>query len=121
MVFPEGTRSVLFFGRHGLGKFCYGPGTTDQQLVGRPTDGGVDTWCHDPTSANKGTHAYPYHYYVWAYDANDLAAVKAGQKQPWEVKPYAVWPFSLPFGETAHLWMSTSMVEPPPMKPAKKK
>ena len=35
----------------------------------------------------QGTHAYPYRYYVWAYDADDLAAVKAGQQQPWDVHP----------------------------------
>jgi hypothetical protein len=35
---------------------------------------------------------------VWAYDANALLAVKQGQKQPWEVKPYATWPLTLPFG-----------------------
>ena len=103
VVFPEGSRSVLFFGRHGFGSFCYGPGTTDQNQAGHPADGGVDKWCYDPTDPGKGGHAYPYHYYVWAYDANELAAVKAGKIQPWEVKPYAVWPFSLPFGDDTHL------------------
>jgi hypothetical protein len=29
--------------------------------------------------------------FVWAYDLNDLAAVKAGQKRPWDVVPYATW------------------------------
>src|SRR5205085_1804721 len=59
VVMPAGTRSVLFFGRQGLGTFCYGSGDE----------------CHDPTDSSKGTHAYPYAYYVWAYDALDLAAV----------------------------------------------
>jgi hypothetical protein len=103
IVFPTGSRSVLFFGRHGLGTFCYGPGTDSQERAGLPADGGVDKWCFDPADSNKGTHAYPYRYYVWAYDANDLAAVKARKKQPWDVKPYAVWPFTLPFGETGQL------------------
>jgi hypothetical protein len=40
---------------------------------------------------DKGPHAFPYRYQVWAYDANDLAAVKSGTKQPWEVLPYAIW------------------------------
>lgn len=97
VVFHEGTRSVLFFGRHGLGTFCYGPGTADPKLAGQPAEGGVDRICYDPASDSKGTHAYPYSYYVWAYDANDLAAVKAGQKEPWDVKPYATWPLTLPF------------------------
>jgi hypothetical protein len=85
VVFPEHTRSVLFFGRHGLGPFCYG--------IGGATGGD----CYDPAYTYKGTHAYPYEYYVWAYDANDLAAVKRGEKQPWDVTPYAYWPLNLPF------------------------
>jgi hypothetical protein len=102
VVFHEGTRSVLFFGRHGLGTFCYGPGTDDKAKAGQPAEGGVDKWCFDPSTESKGTHAYPYSYYVWAYDANDLAAVKAGHKSPWEVKPYATWPLLLPFSEEGH-------------------
>lgn len=80
-VFPNGTRSVLFFGRVGLGAFCYGEGPT----------------CGDPTDNSKGNHAYPYAYQVWAYDANDLAAVKAGTKAFYDVKPYATWQFDMPF------------------------
>ena len=92
VVFPEGTRSVLFFGRQGLGTFCYGEGSA----------------CGDPTDSSKGNHAYPYRYYVWAYDANDLAAVKAGQKQPWDVRPYAVWSLSFPFAiANAHIQGAT--------------
>lgn len=83
VVFPEGTRSVLFFGRQGLGTFCYGTG-------------GAGGECNDPTDRSKGTHAYPYAHYVWAYDALDLVAVKNGEKQPWDVKPYAIWSLDLP-------------------------
>jgi hypothetical protein len=82
VVFPEGSSSVLFFGTQGLGPACYGIG-------------GVD--CVDPEGSAKGVHGYPYVYYVWAYDAHDLAAVHAGTKQPWEVKPYAVWSLNLPY------------------------
>jgi hypothetical protein len=81
LVFPVGTRSVLFFGRHGVGTFCYGTGAE----------------CNDPADNSKGTHAYPYKHQIWAYDANDLVAVKNGAKPQWEVTPYAVWNFSLPF------------------------
>jgi hypothetical protein len=81
IVFPVGTRSVLFFGRHGTGTFCYGTGAD----------------CNDPADSYKGTHGYPYKYQIWAYDANDLVAVKNGAKQQWEVTPYNVWNFSLPF------------------------
>jgi hypothetical protein len=75
MAFPAGSRSVLFFGRHGSGPYCYGTGAE----------------CSDPADGSKGTHAYPYVHQVWAYDAAELVAVKNGLKQPWEVRPYAVW------------------------------
>jgi hypothetical protein len=75
VAFPTGTRSLLFFGRHGAGEFCYGTGEE----------------CNDPVDPYKGTHAYPYVHQVWAYDALDLLAVKNGQLQPWEVQPYALW------------------------------
>ena len=80
VVFPGGTSSVLFFGKQGVGPYCYGEGAE----------------CKDPAIGSKGDHAYPYSYYVWAYDAHDLAAVKAGQKQAWAVKPYTVWGLTLP-------------------------
>ncbi|MCC7353166.1 MAG: hypothetical protein IT330_05350 [Anaerolineae bacterium] len=75
VAFPPGTRSVLFFGRHGTGPYCYGTGEE----------------CNDPVDSSKGTHSYPYVHQVWAYDALDLLAVKNGQMEPWEVRPYATW------------------------------
>jgi hypothetical protein len=84
IVFPVGTRSVLFFGRHGVGTYCYGEGST----------------CGDPADSSKGTHAYPYKYQVWAYDVNDLVSVKNGVKQQYQIQPYAVWNFNLPFEST---------------------
>jgi hypothetical protein len=81
VVFPPGTRSVLFFGRHGVGPYCYGSGAE----------------CRDPADDSKGTHAYPYRYQVWAYDANDLAAVRRGSRAASRVQPYATWNFNLPF------------------------
>jgi hypothetical protein len=96
VVFPDGTRSVLFFGRQGLGPFCYGVGG----------ESGGD--CHDPSDQYKGTHAFPYSYYVWAYDANDLSAVKRGERRPWDVKPYEVWALTLPFADArAHIQGAT--------------
>lgn len=74
VVFPDGTRSVLFFGARGIGPDCYG----------------TNAQCGDPVGS-KGPHAPPYVFQVWAYDANDLLAVKNGQKQPWEVVPYTGW------------------------------
>ncbi len=90
VVFPTGTRSVLYFGTQGVGKFCYGEGTSDKSKAGQPTGDGT-IWCYDPDDSYKGTHAYPYRPMVWAYDARDLAAVRAGRKKPWQVRPYAVW------------------------------
>jgi len=84
IVFPSGTQSVLFFGRHGVGHL----------LLWRGAE------CNDPADSSKGTHAYPYKYQIWAYDANDLLAVKNGTKQQWEPRPYAVWNFNLPFEST---------------------
>jgi hypothetical protein len=62
------------------------------------TSNGVTRYCYDPLDLSKGTHGYPYIYQVWAYDANNLAAVRSGQLQPWSVKPYAVWQLNLPYG-----------------------
>ena len=90
-----GTRTALFIGRNGLGTFCYGNGTGNASLAGTTGPDG-EVYCYDPTSDDKGQHAYPYRYQIWAYDLNDFAAVKAGTKQPWEVVPYGVWPFDLP-------------------------
>jgi hypothetical protein len=80
LVFPEGSRSVLFFGTHGTGTWCYG---AEQ--------------CKDPAGAGQGTHAYPYINKVWAYDAAELAKVKSGQLRPWAVRPYVTWELTLPF------------------------
>ncbi|HUQ87448.1 MAG TPA: hypothetical protein VM096_07815 [Vicinamibacterales bacterium] len=93
-----GTRSALFFGRNGMGTFCYGDGTADQSRHNTRGAGG-ETYCYDPASADKGQHAYPYRYQMWAYDLGELAEVRAGHRDPWSVKPYAVWPFELPFPE----------------------
>ena len=89
MAFPVGTRSLLFIGRQG-GAFCYGTGTTNKALHMTPNPAG-DLWCYDPINGDKGGHAYPYRHQVWAYDANDLLAVKQGTKPSWEVVPYGLW------------------------------
>lgn len=84
VVFPEGTDSVLFVGSHGTGDWWYG----------EADEGGFD-----PYRTDKGPHAPEYVYQVWAYDVHDLLAVKAGDKQPWEIQPYDVWDFDLPYPE----------------------
>jgi hypothetical protein len=80
VALPRGSRSVLFFGKHGTGKFCYGEGKE----------------CSDPEVASKGNHAYPYVRRVWAYDLLDLIKVKDGALQPWEPRPYATWDLDFP-------------------------
>ena len=100
MVFPAGTRSVLFFGRQGTGPFCYGSGTSIQSLSNTISSTGVKE-CYDPANADKGTHGYPYVYQVWAYDANDLLAVKNGNKLPYQIRPYATWTFNVPLENIA--------------------
>ncbi|KKP98057.1 MAG: hypothetical protein US25_C0012G0003 [Candidatus Moranbacteria bacterium GW2011_GWE1_36_7] len=159
IVFPQGSRGVLFFGRTGLGESCYGSGTINQaEAIGNSgiadwiiahnsqlaydncnipvndatwkiascivAGGGIpytcgsaimdaagnDSCCYDPAISDKGTHTYPYAYYVWAYDANDLLHVKNADiigtdrssnidtscatgavYYPWCIKPYAQW------------------------------
>jgi len=82
VVFPDGTASVVFFGTTGLGVPCYGTGAE----------------CNDPARDSKGSHAYPYTAYAWAYDVNDLIAVKNGQKNQWDIVPYANWAINFYFG-----------------------
>jgi hypothetical protein len=97
VVFPRGTRSILFVGTQGIGRFCYGEGTSDPSLAFKPTPDGT-IWCYDPDDSSKGTHAYPYVPEVWAYDASSLVAVRRGRRRPWQVRPYATWRLRLPFG-----------------------
>lgn len=93
-VFLNNTDSLLFFGRIGLGKYCYGEGTADKSLEGTgPVD---DPFCYDPAEGSKGPHMFPYVYFVWAYDAKDLLKVKNGAMNPWDVRPYDTWQFDLP-------------------------
>jgi hypothetical protein len=112
VVFPTGTRSVLFFGKIGTGSWCYGSGTTNQALDGTLTADGVTRYCYDPANQDKGTHAYPYVYQVWAYDANDLARAAAGQIQPWAVRPYGIWPLTFPYGVTGFAYPLAAAYDP---------
>ena len=97
MVFPEGTRSILFFGS-GATTFCYGAATDNLALHLAPVPGQIGQhYCYDPIGEGIGPHGFPYTSIVWAYDANDFVAVKQGNKDPWEVVPYAIWNLVLPF------------------------
>jgi hypothetical protein len=70
-VFPDGTATMLYINRHGYGKPTYKSDT-----------------CGD-TSGGDGNS--PYRRQVTAFDVNDLLAVKNGQKNGYDVKPYAWW------------------------------
>lgn len=99
VLFPANSDSVMFFGKIGTGPYCYGQGnapTVENNYGTDPMTGEV--WCYDPTATGeKGDHAYPYIYKVWAIDANDLYQVKLGNKQPWQVYPYDEWEMTFPF------------------------
>lgn len=99
MVFPEKSRSVLFFGRRGKGEFCYGEGVSDPSLHKTNCDSSYPSvlCCYDPANGSKGGHSYPYVYLVLAYDAFDLLAVKNGEKNTWDIMPYGVWELTIPF------------------------
>lgn len=47
--------------------------------------------CYDAAFDSKGQHSYPYIARAWFYNAEDLAAVKAGTKTYDSVLPYAQW------------------------------
>jgi hypothetical protein len=80
-AFPAGTSTILFFGVHGSGPVCYG----------------TSSECYDPVDKDKGYHAYPYSYQIWAYNAFDLLDVKNGKQIASSIKPYGVWKFNLPY------------------------
>lgn len=77
LAFPAGSRSLLFFGRQGIGPYCYG---TPDECGGDPAE---------PDA--KGPHAYPYRFQIWAYDAADLAKVGNGSLKSYEPRPYGIW------------------------------
>lgn len=85
VAFMPGTSTVLFVGTQPT-TFCYGTGTSTQALHGTP-DGQGNVYCYDPGNGSKGTHGFPYFESVWGYNAGDLADVRAGLKNPWDVRP----------------------------------
>lgn len=129
--FPTGSKTVLYTGRQGTGPMCYGTGTNVLEEDGRTAESTPNTCmgstlispnkcCYDPANLDHGSHAYPYVYYAWAYDATDLARVKAGGRivdnpslnlvdgvtslstetyKPWHIKPYSTWEFDFPIGQ----------------------
>lgn len=93
MAFPSGSKSVLMAGVYGAGRRQYGnPFFIDESNNGLIYPG-----------ANKGWHSYPRYYAVYAFNADDLVAVKAGTKNPYDVTPYALWSIEFP-GQDSYLF-----------------
>ena len=88
---PDGTRTVLFVGRHGTGEFQYGVGGANGYTNTTPS-----VPIYDPADSSTGEHAWPYRYQVWAYDAADLAKVRNGEVQAYAPRPYATWIINMP-------------------------
>ena len=78
---PDGTRSLLIFGVNGDGFETYG-------VPGEVSDNNSRIW--DPANSYKGNHRYPYFGKIWAYDLDELTAVKEGSVSPLAVQPYAI-------------------------------
>jgi hypothetical protein len=87
VAFPTGSKSILYIGLVGTGPFCYGSGKA----------------CGDLMNPYQGTHAYPYIFRIWAYNADDFIAAKNRKKRPWKVLPYSTWELISPFGVTAYM------------------
>jgi hypothetical protein len=84
MHFIPNTKTILYTGFHGTGSVCYG----EAAACG-----------NDPLQIYKGFHAYPYHHQIWAYNVDDLIAVKNGTKFPWQIQPYSYWTVTFPYGD----------------------
>ncbi|MEZ5293823.1 MAG: hypothetical protein R2745_22255 [Vicinamibacterales bacterium] len=84
-----GTRTLVAIERESSGPTCYGYATRFQTLQGQPYKDAV--YCYslsDPLDI-KGPKGYPYRLVAKLYDLNDLAAVHAGEKAPWDFRQYA--------------------------------
>ncbi len=99
VVFPKGSRTILFIGRTGLGVPEYGAGTDDIALDGTPVPNYPDEYyIYDPAApSKKGAHAWPYRAYIWAYSADELMKVYRDELEPWDVVPYRHWAIDLPY------------------------
>jgi len=96
------SRTLLIWGTHASDP-CYGVGTNDPALDGKPFNETFQ-YCYDPNGVDsEGVHGYPMLYQFWAYDLDDLAAVKAGTKQYYEPIPYAHWNVTLPIDQSSKI------------------
>lgn len=84
LIIP-GSRTYAVFGHSGMHKS--GGGYKITQKSGRLCGGPC---AYDPADNDN---------YYWFFDVQDLYQVKAGNKQPYEVKPYAYGEFNTPFDQ----------------------
>lgn len=115
VIFPNGRNTILFIGDHGA-QNCYGLGTSNPDeagnIAGEPCEGGILTGdnkcCLDPFNITiKGPHGYPKKAWIWAYKAEDFAAVKNKTKAPHQITPYATWELAIP----TQTWDGTDAAE----------
>lgn len=91
VAFVPNTDCVLFFGEGGEGVYWYG------QAEPMPDPNNPYPWGYDPYSTNQGGHIGGKSWVkVWAYRVSDLIDVRAGNRLPYEVDPYAVWNLEVP-------------------------
>jgi hypothetical protein len=96
---PFGTRSVLHIGTAQYGRLAYGDSNNEKhEIVQLHSDYGgglANLW---PTQ-DKGYSVWGGSkvYCCWAYDLNELLAVKNQQKAPEAARPYGIFPVKLPY------------------------
>jgi hypothetical protein len=73
MVIPNGTRSLLYIGTSADGEYLYSAGNFNL-----PNEGSRGPIIYDTSGRYAGPHAWPLSVRVWAYDLDDLVAVKNG-------------------------------------------
>lgn len=92
IVAPNGTDSVLLFGRMGNGWY-------QKNAVSTISKSGKRYFNSTSTVDIVGDKAWPYHSKIWCYNSRDLEQVKLGNQTPGMVKPYATYNFEFPFAD----------------------
>jgi hypothetical protein len=97
-VMINNTRTMAFFGTQGTGTPCYGNGTSNPDLHGDqvPDEPQGVIYCYDPSSTAKANHQYPYRYFIWLYDIEDLVDAYNDVVNPYDVLPYEGEEFFFP-------------------------
>lgn len=95
-VLPSGTRSALVMGFGPQGPYIYGAnGAPDNDQVMR----GYDPNNPSGQGQHQSVSAEEAGFKVWAYDTDDLAAVRAGTLSINDILPYGVFKIANPYDE----------------------